>query len=451
VENKEQSGIKVVLSCNCSNTVRNTKDFHFKLHLNTKIRPTPPRCVPKQKAYAIIAILKSDWHKYWHKGILAAAIVSVTMACLFVMSVYLPVLTAQEFTNSFIATSTEQANETNEVEPVEKTWPSPLNKEEYNERLLKLAGFSSTTLNEQETVVLGTGTTTKPKYQLVTSDNSNTTVRGKLWPPTNPYPNGGALLPFNRIVAYYGNLYSPYMGILGELEHDELLSHLRQTVADWEAADPDTPVIPAIHYIAMVAQGSAGTDGMYRAVMPQDQVEKAAALAHEVDGVLFLDLQVGLSDLPSELPKFAKYLKEPDVHLGIDPEFSMKGGQPPGTVIGTFDATDINYAIDWLADIVNEYKLPPKVLVVHRFTQDMVTNYQDIKPRPEVQVVMDMDGWGSKHLKTGTYQHVIIPEPVQFAGIKLFYKNDLKPPSTGLFTPEEVLEFTPKPIYIQYQ
>ena len=68
-----------------------------------------------------------------------------------------------------------------------------------------------------------------------------------------------------------------------------------------------------------------------------------------------------------------------------------------------------------------------------------------------VQVVVVMDGWGSKDLKRGTYSAIIKPEPVQFAGIKIFYKNDLKPPSTGIFSPAEVLELNPRPIYIQYQ
>ena len=29
----------------------------------------------------------------------------------------------------------------------------------------------------------------------------------------------------------------------------------------------------------------------------------------------------------------------------------------------------------------------------------MVTNYKEIKPLPEVQIVMDMDGWGEKAKK----------------------------------------------------
>jgi len=65
--------------------------------------------------------------------------------------------------------------------------------------------------------------------------------------------------------------------------------------------------------------------------------------------------------------------------------------------------------------------------------------------------VIVMDGWGSRDLKRATYSVVIKPEPVQFAGVKIFYKNDLKAPSTGIFTPQEVLDLDPRPIYVQYQ
>src|SRR6185503_3919587 len=36
--------------------------------------------------------------------------------------------------------------------------------------------------------------------------SSSTSTLATLWPVKAVYPNAGALLPFNRIVAYYGNL-----------------------------------------------------------------------------------------------------------------------------------------------------------------------------------------------------------------------------------------------------
>ena len=64
---------------------------------------------------------------------------------------------------------------------------------------------------------------------------------------------------------------------------------------------------------------------------------------------------------------------------------------------------------------------------------------------------MDMDGGGGQAKKFSTYNSFIYPEPVQFTGFKLFYKNDTLKPGTTLLTPEQILKLSPRPIYIQYQ
>ncbi len=279
--------------------------------------------------------------------------------------------------------------------------------------------------------------------------NGDTTGR---WPVKNqPYPLAGAVLPFKRIVAYYGNLYSKKMGALGEYAPKEMWQRLNAEIKKWEKADTLTPVQPALHYIAIVAQGAPGKDGKYRARMPENQIDSVLNIAKMGNAIVFLDIQVGLSTIQAELPTLEKYLKMPHVHLGIDPEFSMKKGSTPGKKIGTYDAEDVNYASGYLAKLVKENNLPPKVLVVHRFTQGMLTNYQNIKLRPEVQMVIDMDGWGEPELKFGTYRLYIQSQPVQFTGFKLFYKNDLKKAPNRMLTPEELMTRIPKPIYIQYQ
>jgi hypothetical protein len=272
-----------------------------------------------------------------------------------------------------------------------------------------------------------------------------------LWPVKTVYPNEGALLPFHRIVAYYGNFYSKRMGALGQYSTDEVISRLGNEVKKWQAADPNTPVIPAVDYIAVVAQGKPGKDGMYRARMPADQIQKAIDLGKKLNGLTFLDIQIGLSTVQSEVPLLDSYLALPDVHLAIDPEFATKNSGLPGKKIGSLDASDINFAANHLAEIVRKNNLPPKILVIHRFTQHMITNYKEIKPLPEVQIVIDMDGWGSQTKKQGTYQDWIAGQPVQFTGFKLFYQNDLKSPSTGLYTPAELMKFTPQPLFILYQ
>ncbi|NBO48904.1 MAG: hypothetical protein EBU80_04120 [Chitinophagia bacterium] len=271
------------------------------------------------------------------------------------------------------------------------------------------------------------------------------------WKFKGQFPLAGAILPFNRIIAYYGNLYSTRMGILGELPKPQMFAKLKGEIENWRKADPSTPVKPALHYIVTTAQGSPGSGGKYRLRMPNKEIDKVMAMAAEIDALVFLDIQVGLSNLREEIPVIEQYLKLPNVHLGIDPEFSMKGGQKPGTVIGTFDAGDINYTTQYLSDLVQKNNLPPKVLIIHRFTQNMVREYRSIKIRPEVQIVMDMDGWGAPARKINTYKQFVYGEPVQFTGFKLFYKNDLKEPPHRMLSPAELLKLKPVPLYIQYQ
>lgn len=287
-------------------------------------------------------------------------------------------------------------------------------------------------------------------YNQLTTAMVNGDSSGK-WPVKADYPLAGAILPFNRIVAFYGNLYSKKMGVLGEYPREEMLAKLKVEVAKWQAADTTVKVIPALHYIATTAQGSPGKGDKYRLRMPFKQIDSVIAMAKEINALVFIDIQVGHSTVQEEVPLFEQYFKMPNVHFGIDPEFSMKGGQKPGSAIGTFDAADINFTAAYLAKIVKDNNLPPKILVVHRFTRAMVTNYKQIKLQPEIQVVMDMDGWGAQARKINTYKQFIYNEPVQFTGYKLFYKNDFREAGSRIMTPEEVLKLKPKPMYVQYQ
>lgn len=342
------------------------------------------------------------------------------------------------------------ANQNNSSSVVDGTSTSifpltPINTVAYNAKLLQIANVPPRTITITVTSTIP-GTTTIATYRVAKTVSSTSA-----WPVKTAYPLAGALLPFNRIVAYYGNFYSTAMGVLGEYPPDQMMAMLASTTAEWQAADPSTPVIPALDYIAVTAQGSPGADGKYRLRMPASQIEKAITLANSVNGLVFLDIQVGWSNVETEVPLLAPYLKLPNVELSLDPEFDMEPGAKPDTEIGTMDASDINFAANFLANLVTQNNLPPKILVVHRFTQDMVTNYQNITPLPQVQIVIDMDGWGSQAKKINTYETVEAAEPVQFTGFKLFYKNDLLPPSTGMLTPAQILQLSPQPSYIQYQ
>jgi hypothetical protein len=271
------------------------------------------------------------------------------------------------------------------------------------------------------------------------------------WPVPYPQPLPGSILPDKRIVAYYGNPLSKRMGVLGEYPKAEMLQKLKGEVEKWEKADPSHPAQPALHLIAVVAQGAPGPTGKYRMVMPDKEITEVYGWAKEAHAIMFVDIQTGHDDIRTLLPRFEWILKNPDVHLAIDPEFNLiKCGKTPGIKVGTYDAVDINFASGFLKEIVKKYSLPPKVFIVHRFTQKMVTNAKDIKFYPEVQVIMNMDGWGAPWLKRDTYKAYIVKEPVEFTGFKLFYHNDTKK-GDPLLTPKEVLRLNPNPIYVQYQ
>lgn len=170
---------------------------------------------------------------------------------------------------------------------------------------------------------------------------------------------------------------------------------------------------PALHLVATLAAADPGQDSLYRTRVPEWRIAQVKGWAESRDALLFLDIQ-------------------------------------PGRVIGSMSAAEINYAIQFLTRIVEEHDLPPKILVVHRFTRRMVRNARDIVTDPRVQVMLHMDGWEPPSQKLDTYRNVVVPEAFQFTGFKLFYRNDTRAGSR-LLRPDEILALDPIPFYIQYQ
>lgn len=255
-----------------------------------------------------------------------------------------------------------------------------------------------------------------------------------------------ALLPGHRIVSFYGNPRSPRMGILGRLPPDRLIEHLRTQASAYALADSSTPVIPALHLVTVVAQKAPGAQGLYRARMPASLVEHVNSWIDPDSMLLFLDIQPGASTMIDEVRNYLPFLERPWVHLALDPEFAMSSGQVPGTRIGSIDADDVNEVIDLLATLVESRSLPPKILVIHRFTEKMLTRRERIRLDPRVQVAIVMDGFGGPPLKASSYRGVVAAQPVQFTGFKLFYEQD-----APLMNPLQVLALKPSPHVIIYQ
>jgi hypothetical protein len=252
------------------------------------------------------------------------------------------------------------------------------------------------------------------------------------------------------MIAYYGTPQSKGMGILGRLEKESMVASLKNRTAEWQKADPATPTKCTMELIAVVAQASPGPSNTYRARASSAVVQKVLGWAREAGCLLVLDVQVGWSTVQEELPYLTPFLEEPDVHLALDPEWDMPPGVKPGAQIGNMDADEINAAVALLDRLVREQKLPPKLLIVHRFRGFMVTNPGKIKTPETIRLVSNMDGFGTPSRKLDSYVVALRGMPTRLSGFKLFTNPKL---DTPMLTPAQVLggKVQPIPVFINYQ
>lgn len=250
----------------------------------------------------------------------------------------------------------------------------------------------------------------------------------------------------NRLVAYYGHPYVAEMGILGEYDPKEMMAKLKEQAAVYSELDPDRPAIPTIEFIASVAQRDPGEDGLYVTQTPKEEIDKYLELAKKNDALLILDVQLGRATVMQEVEILAEYLKEPNVHLAIDTEYSIDEGEIPGQDLGEVDGAEIQEAVEYLDKLVEEENIPDKILMVHQFEAEIVTNKPNIQPTDNVEVVLHADGFGGPDAKAVKYDFLVRQEPIQYGGFKVFYKQD-----TPVLEPADVLQLDPAPAIVTYQ
>lgn len=250
----------------------------------------------------------------------------------------------------------------------------------------------------------------------------------------------------HRIVSVYGNPLSPALGALGEQSPEQTVIRLRAQADAYARLSDDRKVVAAMHLIYAVAQSHPGEDGTYLARMDGELVERYVRLTRDNGLLLFLDIQVGRSTVEAEMRHIFKYLAHDHVHAALDPEFAWGQTGVPGEDIGSLDAAQINRAQQMLQGFAVERRLPTKILVVHQFLPGMVKNKQALRTYDRVELVIDADGFGPRHVKLGSWERVIREDSVQLAGIKLFYRQD-----RDLMSPADVLALEPRPVIVIYQ
>lgn len=263
--------------------------------------------------------------------------------------------------------------------------------------------------------------------------------------PRPAQPAAQSVLDTHLLVTWYGNPRSTRMGILGERDAAARAEGLRAQAAAYAGLTSKT-VIPAYELVTVVAQCTAGRDEKWRRREGDDFIRGLLAEARANGFKLVLDVQPGRSNVADEVNALRPYLAEPDVYLALDPEFAMSDCEVPGREIGQMSAADINDALAILESEIAKGSLPPKVLIVHQFRVDMLPDKKGIRDSPTVDVVLNMDGFGSQSLKHASYRTIMRHGPLEFAGIKLFYRQD-----TNLFSPAQVMSMTPKPSVVIYQ
>jgi hypothetical protein len=264
-------------------------------------------------------------------------------------------------------------------------------------------------------------------------------------------PGGGFyILPRDqkrRYLAYYGHPESEALGALGRQSPAETLQVMLELI---EAYTGDgAQVIPTFEMIASVASAGPTDDGDYSYQWPIETFHPWVDFAAENEMYVVLDLQPGRSDFLSQTVEYEELLLEPHVGLALDPEWRLLPDQVHLQQIGSVQASEVNEVIDWLADLVRDNGLPQKMLIVHQFQNRMIQNRQDLIDRPEIQLIIQMDGEGSEPQKDATWRALLQgADDAHWAwGWKNFFVRD----EPGPPTPESTMGKEPSPVYVSYQ
>jgi hypothetical protein len=258
-------------------------------------------------------------------------------------------------------------------------------------------------------------------------------------------PGGGRrLFPDRRVVAFYGNPRDDELGALGIGTPAQAGRRLVRQARPYDRKT--RRVLPAMELVSTVATAAPGPSGLYRDHLAFSTIRKYLKAARRVDALLVLDVQPGRGHFGPEIERLEPFLREPDVGLALDPEWHVGPDQAPGKVIGSTDADVVNSAARFMARLVRRHDLPEKLLLVHRFTDDMIARPQRLAQVRGVHTVVNVDGFGGNGVKVAKYKSFVAGTPRMGRGFKLFYKEDVK-----TMSPKQVMALTPRPDVVVYE
>jgi len=255
----------------------------------------------------------------------------------------------------------------------------------------------------------------------------------------------GPLLEERRLVAFYGTPLGPGLGILGRYGVSETLTLLDDQIRDYHQIDPDAVILPGFHMVTTIADDYPGGDGDFNHRVPHIVIRPWIEAVRARGGSAILDIQPGLADLAYELDLIEPLLREPDVHLAVDPEFIVAPGEVPGQDLGRITGPQVNYVQARMDQVARETG-QRKMVVIHQFDDRMIDQKERILDYPLVDLVWDADGFGGPGSKIADYDQYSRETGFEYGGFKIFYRYD-----EPVMTPAQVLGLDPIPRLIIYQ
>ena len=251
----------------------------------------------------------------------------------------------------------------------------------------------------------------------------------------------------NDIFALYGKPDAYTMGILGRYSPEEIEPIMNKFAATYNEANKERGIIPAF-YLIYGTCWPGGDIGLLR----QSTVKKYIEFAAERGWYVFIDHQIGKYTVEQAMNAILPFLKYPNVHLALDPEWHTT---EPMKVIGSVTGDEINKAQAMMDKYIKENNITGrKMLVIHQFNAIMIKKRANVRSDYErVQLIHCADGFGSPQLKKDSYAYNALAQNIPLKSFKLFSKPTVAGAGYDqpMMTPEEVFSLTPRPYLIMYQ
>jgi hypothetical protein len=272
-------------------------------------------------------------------------------------------------------------------------------------------------------------------------------AKSEITSDVTPEEDNQSILLNDDILAFYGHPLSKMMGILGRYSIEELDARLSSVAEEYKAVSEGRGVRKAFYIIygTVWPKGEIG-------IIKEDILLQYIQYALENDILVFIDHQIGRYTPDNAIRKLLPYLRYPNVHLALDPEWRTT---KPMQEIGTITAAEINEVQRIMSEYMEEQNIRgDRMLIIHQFNWRMIREREKVQINfKNVQLVHCADGFGNPAIKRESYAYNAQAANMPVKGFKLFYNFNI--PGAGydypLMSPKEVFSLNPRPYVIIYQ